>query len=182
MEDSIPICSSAVSSSPICRAHPERATTFLTLFERSGITYPVQPSLKSSAAPCSRKGCAAVSSSGGASSRSSGDGPEPLRNYQAGIRSRRKTSRSRQAIGKSKLLRRKWRRGSGSNRRIRVLQTLALPLGYRAGGRGDIPIITQTVISLHQVVVASGAIGGKLERRGVPALSIENCPSKYDSH
>jgi hypothetical protein len=26
-----------------------------------------------------------------------------------------------------------WRRGSGSNRRIRVLQTLALPLGYRAG-------------------------------------------------
>jgi hypothetical protein len=25
-----------------------------------------------------------------------------------------------------------WRRGSGSNRRIRVLQTLALPLGYRA--------------------------------------------------
>jgi hypothetical protein len=27
-----------------------------------------------------------------------------------------------------------WRRGSGSNRRIRVLQTLALPLGYRAIG------------------------------------------------
>ena len=25
-----------------------------------------------------------------------------------------------------------WRRESGSNRRIRVLQTLALPLGYRA--------------------------------------------------
>jgi hypothetical protein len=25
-----------------------------------------------------------------------------------------------------------WRRGSESNRRIRVLQTLALPLGYRA--------------------------------------------------
>src|ERR1035441_4761276 len=25
-----------------------------------------------------------------------------------------------------------WRRGSGSNRRIKVLQTFALPLGYRA--------------------------------------------------
>ena len=28
-----------------------------------------------------------------------------------------------------------WRCGSGSNRRIRVLQTLALPLGYRTGRR-----------------------------------------------
>ena len=27
----------------------------------------------------------------------------------------------------------RWRRGSESNRRIKVLQTLALPLGYRAG-------------------------------------------------
>ena len=26
-----------------------------------------------------------------------------------------------------------WRRGAGSNRRIKVLQTSALPLGYRAG-------------------------------------------------
>jgi hypothetical protein len=26
----------------------------------------------------------------------------------------------------------RWRRGSGSNRRIKVLQTFALPLGYRA--------------------------------------------------
>src|ERR1035437_6684781 len=31
-----------------------------------------------------------------------------------------------------KLLIIKWRRGSGSNRRIKVLQTFALPLGYRA--------------------------------------------------
>ena len=29
-------------------------------------------------------------------------------------------------------LRKYWRRGSGSNRRIKVLQTFALPLGYRA--------------------------------------------------
>jgi hypothetical protein len=28
----------------------------------------------------------------------------------------------------------RWRRGAGSNRRIKVLQTSALPLGYRAGG------------------------------------------------
>src|SRR6185312_3988004 len=28
-----------------------------------------------------------------------------------------------------------WRRGSGSNRRIKVLQTFALPLGYRAEQR-----------------------------------------------
>ena len=34
----------------------------------------------------------------------------------------------------SKLLERKWRRGSGSNRRIKVLQTSPLPLGYRAPG------------------------------------------------
>jgi hypothetical protein len=27
-----------------------------------------------------------------------------------------------------------WRRGSGSNRRIKVLQTSPLPLGYRASG------------------------------------------------
>ncbi len=35
-----------------------------------------------------------------------------------------------------------WRRGSGSNRRIRVLQTLALPLGYRAitEGRAGLPL------------------------------------------
>ena len=31
-----------------------------------------------------------------------------------------------------------WRRGSESNRRIRVLQTLALPLGYRASSGGDV--------------------------------------------
>jgi hypothetical protein len=30
-----------------------------------------------------------------------------------------------------------WRRGSGSNRRIKVLQTFALPLGYRAWGLGS---------------------------------------------
>ena len=30
-----------------------------------------------------------------------------------------------------------WRRGSESNRRIKVLQTFALPLGYRAGGWGS---------------------------------------------
>src|ERR1039458_9609500 len=30
------------------------------------------------------------------------------------------------------LVRLRWRRGSGSNRRIKVLQTFALPLGYRA--------------------------------------------------
>ena len=30
-----------------------------------------------------------------------------------------------------------WRRGSESNRRIRVLQTLALPLGYRATSLND---------------------------------------------
>ena len=29
-----------------------------------------------------------------------------------------------------------WRRGSESNRRIKVLQTLALPLGYRAPWQG----------------------------------------------
>src|SRR5438067_13142932 len=32
----------------------------------------------------------------------------------------------------STLGRKHWRRGSGSNRRIKVLQTFALPLGYRA--------------------------------------------------
>ena len=35
-----------------------------------------------------------------------------------------------------------WRRGSGSNRRIKVLQTFALPLGYRApivGYRSKLP-------------------------------------------
>ena len=31
-----------------------------------------------------------------------------------------------------KLLKRSWRRGPGSNRRIKVLQTSPLPLGYRA--------------------------------------------------
>ena len=30
-----------------------------------------------------------------------------------------------------------WRRGSGSNRRIKVLQTFALPLGYRAVREGS---------------------------------------------
>jgi hypothetical protein len=41
----------------------------------------------------------------------------------------------RAGIGQqSKLLRRLWRRGSGSNRRIKVLQTSPLPLGYRASG------------------------------------------------
>ena len=32
-----------------------------------------------------------------------------------------------------------WRCGSGSNRRIRVLQTLALPLGYRTILLKDFP-------------------------------------------
>src|SRR6267154_1266172 len=32
----------------------------------------------------------------------------------------------------SRLARKRWRRGSGSNRRIKVVQTFALPLGYRA--------------------------------------------------
>ena len=32
----------------------------------------------------------------------------------------------------NKQLRKEWRRGSGSNRRIKVLQTSPLPLGYRA--------------------------------------------------
>ena len=34
-----------------------------------------------------------------------------------------------------KLLKRSWRRGPGSNRRIKVLQTSPLPLGYRALGQ-----------------------------------------------
>jgi hypothetical protein len=33
-----------------------------------------------------------------------------------------------------------WRRGSGSNRRIKVLQTSPLPLGYRAPGLHTSPI------------------------------------------
>jgi hypothetical protein len=32
----------------------------------------------------------------------------------------------------SNVIEKKWRRGSGSNRRIKVLQTSPLPLGYRA--------------------------------------------------
>ena len=36
-----------------------------------------------------------------------------------------------------------WRRGSESNRRIRVLQTLALPLGYRADIEGSIRTLTR---------------------------------------
>ena len=34
--------------------------------------------------------------------------------------------------GKPKVIENRWRRGAGSNRRIKVLQTSALPLGYRA--------------------------------------------------
>ena len=38
------------------------------------------------------------------------------------------------AVGRGQLLK-DWRRGPGSNRRIKVLQTSPLPLGYRALGR-----------------------------------------------
>jgi hypothetical protein len=37
--------------------------------------------------------------------------------------------------GENMNLEKVWRRGSGSNRRIKVLQTSPLPLGYRALGR-----------------------------------------------
>src|SRR5215471_20386831 len=39
-----------------------------------------------------------------------------------------------------------WRRGSESNRRIKVLQTLALPLGYRAPKEGYIRKIARTTL------------------------------------
>ena len=38
-----------------------------------------------------------------------------------------------------------WRRGAGSNRRIKVLQTSALPLGYRANARTRFPIIRSSI-------------------------------------
>ncbi len=45
------------------------------------------------------------------------------------------------------LLRRFWRRGPGSNRRIKVLQTSPLPLGYRASGcpRHRSPIVPSLI-------------------------------------
>src|SRR5215510_7976545 len=48
-----------------------------------------------------------------------------------------------------------WRRGSESNRRMRVLQTLALPLGYRALNRrvyshSTVPRHSKSNASLHR--------------------------------
>ena len=45
-----------------------------------------------------------------------------------------------------------WRRGSESNRRIRVLQTLALPLGYRA----DWPILQNTASGVDKSIFHHG--------------------------
>jgi hypothetical protein len=40
-----------------------------------------------------------------------------------------------------------WRRGSESNRRIKVLQTLALPLGYRAASSDNSKIPRRAALS-----------------------------------
>ena len=53
-------------------------------------------------------------------------------------------------------IRRNWRRGPGSNRRIKVLQTSPLPLGYRAFGRAVFDFQ-----SLHIAVANPAGAGGR---------------------
>jgi hypothetical protein len=48
-----------------------------------------------------------------------------------------------------------WRRGPGSNRRIKVLQTSPLPLGYRAFGRAVL------FSALHIAVANPAGAGGR---------------------
>src|SRR5215831_22602 len=50
-----------------------------------------------------------------------------------------------------------WRRGPGSNRRIKVLQTSPLPLGYRA-------LAGLSYYALHIAVANPAGAGGRLER------------------
>jgi hypothetical protein len=52
-----------------------------------------------------------------------------------------------------------WRRGAGSNRRIKVLQTSALPLGYRAGTAGGLPVNTGLLFAPYRAALAEVNIG-----------------------
>jgi hypothetical protein len=61
------------------------------------------------------------------------------------------------SINRSRLLRRCWRRGSGSNRRIKVLQTSPLPLGYRA--LAGLSIGVNLLLSIPAVADPAGAGG-----------------------
>ena len=53
-----------------------------------------------------------------------------------------------------------WRRGSESNRRIKVLQTLALPLGYRAVFVG---LIAKYRAGVRKVNFGKGEFQGTIE-------------------
>jgi hypothetical protein len=50
-----------------------------------------------------------------------------------------------------------WRRGSGSNRRIKVLQTSPLPLGYRASGGLHVSAMLNCRRSVSQAGLSFGA-------------------------
>ena len=52
-----------------------------------------------------------------------------------------------------------WRRGSGSNRRIKVLQTSPLPLGYRAPGKDN--FCRWDCITIHSAVANPAGAGGR---------------------
>jgi hypothetical protein len=52
-----------------------------------------------------------------------------------------------------------WRRGSGSNRRIKVLQTSPLPLGYRALGGLTSPISFRGEVYRRQKLFGAGDRG-----------------------
>ena len=52
-----------------------------------------------------------------------------------------------------------WRRGPGSNRRIKVLQTSPLPLGYRALAGLPIEFVGRTQTAVANPACAGGRIG-----------------------
>ena len=60
----------------------------------------------------------------------------------------------REGLSSSKINLSSWRRGAGSNRRIKVLQTSALPLGYRAASGTGFADNTELLFAPYRAALA----------------------------
>src|SRR5436190_22381131 len=71
-----------------------------------------------------------------------------------------------------------WRRGAGSNRRIKVLQTSALPLGYRAEAKG---LTLSRTIAQVASILQRGTLNVDFDEtcsRLTPIWNIHECPDE----